>query len=193
MQDFETAHLIYLIVLGLAVVFWFVAQNREKLGTVVQQALIWGLIFIGVIAAYGLWDDIQPVGQFSQKIAADGDRIELPRHDDGHYYLTAKVNGAPVTFVVDTGATDIVLNEDDARKAGLDPDDLAYVGRALTANGEVRTAPVRLDSIEVGPIRDTGVVAVVNEGALDQSLLGMSYLQRYSNIQIAEGRLVLTR
>ncbi len=193
MQDFDTAHLIYLIVLGLAVVFWFVAQNREKLGTVVQQALIWGLIFVGMIAAYGLWDDIRPTATFGQKIAADGERIELARQADGHYYLTASVNGEPVTFVVDTGATDIVLNQADASAAGLNPEELAYVGRAYTANGEVRTAPVRLDSVEVGPIRDTGVLAVVNSGELDQSLLGMSYLQRYSSIQIADGKLLLTR
>ena len=193
MQDFDTAHLIYLIILGLAVVFWFVAQNREKLGTVVQQALIWGLIFVGMIAAYGLWDDIRYQDPFAQNVSEDGDQIELPLQSDGHYHLAATVNGALISFVVDTGATDIVLSQQDAEKAGLNPADLAYVGRAFTANGEVRTAPVRLDVVEIGPIRDTDVSAVVNQGDLDQSLLGMSYLQRYSSIQIADGKLLLTR
>ena len=193
MQDFDTAHLIYLIVLGLAVVFWFVAQNREKLGTVVQQALIWGLIFVGMIAAYGLWDDIRYTDPFEQKISVEGDQIALPLQSDGHYHLVAAVNGSPISFVVDTGATDIVLSQKDAETAGLNPGDLAYVGRAYTANGEVRTAPVRLESVEVGPIRDTNVPAVVNEGELDQSLLGMRYLQRYSSIQITDGKLLLTR
>lgn len=193
MDDFDTAHLIYLIVLGLAVVFWFVASNREKLGTVVQQALIWALIFVGVIAAIGLWDDVRRGAVQGQYVATDGALVELPRHTDGHYYLTAEVNGAPVVFVVDTGATDIVLTRRDAQAAGLKPDDLAYVGRARTANGEVRTAPVRLDSVKVGAIRDTDIVAVVNSGDLDQSLLGMSYLQRYSSVQITDGKLILTR
>ncbi len=192
MDDFDTAHLIYLIVLGLAVVFWFVASNREKLGTVVQQALIWGLIFIGVIAAIGMWDDIRQTVMPSQNVTSDN-RIELPRHADGHYYLMANVNGAPIRFVVDTGATDIVLSQDDALKIGLHVDDLAYTGRALTANGEVRIAPVRLDTMTIGPIRDTSVRAVVNAGELEQSLLGMSYLQRYSSVQITGGKLVLTR
>lgn len=193
MDDFDTAHLVYLIVLGLAVVFWFVASNREKLGTVVQQALIWALIFVGVIAAIGLWDDVRRGAVQGQYVATDGALVELPRHTDGHYYLTAEVNGAPVVFVVDTGATDIVLTRRDAEAAGLEPDDLAYVGRARTANGEVRTAPVRLDSVKVGTIRDTDIVAVVNSGDLDQSLLGMSYLQRYSSVQITDGKLILTR
>lgn len=193
MDEFDTAHLIYLIMLGLAVVFWFVTSNREKLGTVVQQALIWGLIFIGVIAAIGLWDDIRSTVLPGQGLTATSDRVELPRHADGHYYLTAEVNGAPILFVVDTGASDIVLSQDDARLAGLDPNDLPYIGRAMTANGEVRTAPVRLDTFSVGPIHDTGVSAIVNEGALDQSLLGMSYLQRYSSVEITAGKLVLSR
>ncbi len=192
MDDFDTAHLIYLIMLGLAVVSWFVATNREKLGTIAQQALIWGLIFIGVIAAIGLWDDIRSTVSPRQSVSGDN-RVELPRQADGHYYLSAEVNGEAIIFVVDTGATDIVLSQEDARIAGLNPEDLAYTGRAFTANGEVRTAPVRLDSISIGPIRDTGVSAVVNGGELDQSLLGMSYLQRYSSVEISGGKLILTR
>ncbi len=192
MDEFDTAHLIYLIMLGLAVVFWFVASKREKLGTVVQQALIWGLIFIGVIAAIGLWDDIRSTVMPTQSVSG-ADRIELPRHVDGHYYLIAQVNGEAIHFVVDTGATDIVLTKDDARLAGLDPDKLAFTGSALTANGEVTTASVRLDTVEIGPIRDTGVHAVVNGGELDQSLLGMSYLQRYSSVEISGGKLILRR
>jgi aspartyl protease family protein len=57
----------------------------------------------------------------------------------------------------------------------------------------VRTAPVRLDSIALGPIRDHDVRAVINEGDLDQSLLGMDYLQRFSSVEISGGRLILTR
>jgi len=117
----------------------------------------------------------------------------VPRATDGHYYLSAQVNGKTVNFVVDTGATQIVLTRSDARKIGLETDDLAFVGRAYTANGEVQTAPVNLDSFEIGPIRDEGIRAVVNAGDLDQSLLGMDYLQRFSRVEIADGKLILTR
>ncbi len=192
MSDFDYARLFYLVLLGAAVLLWFFAQNRASLGKLTQQALIWGLIFVGVIAAVGLWGDIRNTVQQGQQIASDA-QIELPRADDGHYYLTADVNGAPVLFVVDTGATQIVLSQADAESAGLDTDDLAYIGRAYTANGEVRTAPVWLESITVGPIEDLGVKAVVNEGDLEQSLLGMDYLQRYSSVEISGGTLVLKR
>ena len=66
-------------------------------------------------------------------------------------------------------------------------------GRAMTAHGEVRTAPVRLDSVELGPVLDRNVRAWVNEGEMDKSLLGMSYLQRWNRIEITGNALVLSR
>lgn len=193
MGAIDTGHLIYLVVLGTAVVFWFVAANRRNLGKVLQQAVAWGLIFVGVIAAIGLWDDIRSTVRPTQTVFAENGRVELPRAPDGHYYLDALVNGAPVRFVVDTGASDIVLSRRDARTAGFDLDDLAFVGSANTANGVVRTAPVRLESFEIGTLRDSDLRAVVNEGDLHESLLGMSYLQRFGRVEIADGKLVLTR
>lgn len=193
MNEVDTGHLIYLAVLGTALVFWFVVANRQSLGRILQQALSWGLIFIGVIAAVGLWDDIRGTVRPSQVVFADAGRIELPRAPDGHYYLEAEVNGARLRFVVDTGASDIVLSRRDAEAAGFHFDELAFIGSANTANGVVRTAPVRLDSFAIGALRDNDLRAVVNEGDLDDSLLGMSYLQRFGRVEIANGTLILTR
>jgi aspartyl protease family protein len=193
MSDFDTARLLYLVLLGGAIVLWFFAQNRASWGKVTQQAIIWALIFVGVIAAVGLWGDIRQTVRPGQAVVAESGRIELPRAADGHYYLTAQVNGAPVEFVVDTGATQIVLSETDAAAAGIDTGRLSFIGRAYTANGEVRTAPVQLDRIEIGPITDRGVRAVVNGGEMNQSLLGMTYLRRYRSVEITGGKLVLTR
>lgn len=192
-DQFETANLIYLCLLGAAVVMWFIAANRNSLGKTLQQAMMWGLIFIGVIAAVGLWDDIRQTVRPSQTVFADRGVIELPRAPDGHYYLSADVNGATLRFVVDTGATDIVLSRADAKAVGLNPDTLGYYGQASTANGIVRTAPVTLDRVAVGDIVDRDVRAVVNEGDLFESLLGMRYLQRFTSIRIENGTLVLTR
>lgn len=192
MQDFDFARLTYLVILGSVLVVWFVAQNRASLGKLAQQALIWGLIFVGALAAVGLWEDIRQTVRPMQSVVS-GDRIELPRAPDGHYYLTAEVSGVPVRFVVDTGASQIVLSQEDAERIGIDTKSLAYMGRAYTANGEVRTAPVRLENLAVGPVRHENLRAVVNEGEMGQSLLGMDYLQRFSSIEITGGRLILTR
>lgn len=192
MQEFDYARLTYLVLLGSVIAFTFFVQNRQSLGKLMQQALTWGLIFLGVIAAYGLWGDIRqsvrPVAQFD----AAG-QIELKRRNDGHFYVTLKLNGAPVLFVVDTGATDMVLSQPDAQRAGLDLTKLAFTGRANTANGLVRTAPVRLDVVTLGPYQEFGFRAVVNQGEMDGSLLGMTYLQRFSSIQINGNVMILIR
>lgn len=192
MEHVDYTQLTYLVILGSVILMWFVVQNRASLGKLIQQAMIWALIFLGGLAVVGLWDDIRQTVRPMQSVVSE-DRIELPRAPDGHYYLTAEVDGVPVRFVVDTGASQIVLSHDDAERIGIDTGKLAYMGRAFTANGEVRTAPVRLKSVAVGPVQHADVRAVVNQGEMGQSLLGMAYLQRFSSIEITGGKLVLTR
>ncbi|MEM7074367.1 MAG: TIGR02281 family clan AA aspartic protease [Pseudomonadota bacterium] len=193
MDGDSTARLIYLVLLGTAIVGWFFAQNRTSMGRNFQYAVVWGLIFVGVVAVFGLWGDLRNTVSPGSFTVTGDNQIELNRFGDGHYYVTASVNGADVNFVVDTGATTIVLTEDDAVRAGFDPNTLAYVGRARTANGEVRTAPVWLESIAIGGVEDQGIGALVNEGELDQSLLGMNYLDRFSNVAISDGKMILSR
>jgi aspartyl protease family protein len=192
-DSFDTGRLIYLILLLLMVAGWFFAQSRRSLNKSLQQAAVWGFIFLGAIAAYGLWDDIAQTVRPQQSVFADEGRIVVPRSPDGHYHLTAQINGTPVRFVVDTGATSIVLTAEDALATGLAPDTLNYMGRAMTANGEVRTATVRLDTVALGPVTDRNVSAVVNAGDMEKSLLGMTYLQRWGKIEISGGALTLTR
>lgn len=193
MQEFDFARLSYLVILLCVLGFWFFVQNRDSLGTKIKQGLAWVFIFIGVLAAYGLWDDVRSTVQPSfARVTSEG-QIVVPRAPDGHYYLTLRVNNTPVEFLVDTGATDVVLTKGDAKRVGINLDDLSFFGRAMTANGAVRTAPATLDLVEAGDVRDTNLTAWVNEGEMEQSLLGMAYLQRWSKIEIANRGLVLTR
>ena len=117
----------------------------------------------------------------------DPGRIELPRAPDGHYYATLEVNGTPLRFVIDTGATSMVISQADAVRAGLRRDDLLFFSEAMTANGTVRTAPVSLDTVAIGPFVDRDVRAYVNGGEMDESLLGMSYLDRFDRLEITGG------
>jgi aspartyl protease family protein len=117
----------------------------------------------------------------------------VPRGFDGHYRLTLDINGTPVSFIVDTGASQVVLSQGDAARIGLDPAGLFYSRSANTANGVVRTAPILLDQVAIEGIMDRRVPAVVNGGEMDTSLLGMTYLGLYDRIEITNGELVLMR
>ena len=195
MPEFETGRLIYLLVLLAMVAGWFFMQGRgEGFNKTLQQAAIWGLILTGAAAGYALWGDISRSSAVPQQSYEGGiGAVTIPRARDGHYYLTMQINGASIRFVVDTGASDMVLTRADAQRVGLSPDTLNYLGRANTANGEVRTAFVRLSEVQLGTVRDFDVSAVVNDGDMAQSLLGMGYLQRWGRIEISNNELILTR
>lgn len=193
MSGDEIGRLIYLMLLGTAIAGYFLVAHRDRMGQVARHGLLWGLIFLGVIAGVGLWSDFRQQVAPRQAVFAEGTQVELPRAPDGHYYMTILVNGAPIRFVVDTGATDVVLTKRDARQAGLDPSKLDYFGEARTANGTVQTAPVRLREMRVGEMVDRDVRAFVNAGEMRESLLGMGYLNRFERIEFVRNRMILTR
>ncbi|MBT0956525.1 TIGR02281 family clan AA aspartic protease [Alphaproteobacteria bacterium KMM 3653] len=193
MDSYKFASLAYLVILIIAFGSWFFVSGRQNWNKTAQQAAIWGLIFLGVIAAYGMWNDISRTVTGRAAVYADEGRVVIPQSADGHYYLTLRVNGAAVEFVVDTGATDMVLSRADAQAAGLDPAGLAYIGSARTANGAVSTAQVRLDTVALGEIVDEDIRAVVTDGEMFGSLLGMGYLNLWQRIEFGDGQMVLQR
>ncbi len=188
----QIMQLSYLVLLAAAIGGSMIVAGRNNLGKMAQQAAIWALIFVGVIGAYGLWGDISQTVNPRQTALSDGS-IAMPRGQGGHYFVDIAVNDTPVRFVVDTGATHVVLSERDARRVGIDLESLTYSGLAATANGMVRTAPVTLERMTLGGITDGPVQAVVNGGEMEESLLGMSYLGLYDRIEISNDTMVLTR
>jgi aspartyl protease family protein len=108
---------------------------------------------------------------------------------DGHYHVYGAIDGSSLRFMVDSGATDIVLSPADARMLGMQPDQLDYTLTATTANGIVRGAPIRLKTLKVGPIVMHDVPATVNEAEMPVSLLGMEFLRRLKSWGVKNGRL----
>ncbi|MFC7705028.1 TIGR02281 family clan AA aspartic protease [Plastorhodobacter daqingensis] len=189
----DFARVLYLILLLAVIGGYFLLQNRRQMGQMVQQMAIWLLIIIGLATGWGLWSDLQRDRIPQHSVITGAARVEVPRAIDGHYYLTLELNGTPVRFVVDTGATDVVLTTQDAARIGIDPADLGYFGQARTANGTVRTARIRIDEVTLGEFRDTNLTAWVNEGQMETSLLGMAYLNRFERIEMVRDRLILSR
>lgn len=186
----DWGRLAYLGLILLALLGWVIVEYKSRLGFAMRSAAAWAMIFIGVTAGYGIWQDMQERIMPVQNVT--GGTVELPRARDGHYYATLTINGADIEFLADTGASELVLSAEDAERLGIDRTSLRYLGEAQTANGIVRTARVVLPVVEFGPFRDTDVAAYVTDGDMGGSLLGMSYLGRF-RIEIAERRMILSR
>lgn len=190
MDGDTTARLIYLGLLLASLGGWLMVEFRKRGSQTLRTALAWGLIFLGVMAGYGLWDDIR--GDLRPMQQATSEAVVIPRAPDGHYYPTLAIGGQEITFMADTGASSIVLSPQDARRLGFDPESLVYLGQAMTANGPVKTATVTLHDVELGPFRDAGLMAQVNGAEMDVSLLGMDYLGQF-DLSIAGEEMVLRR
>ena len=191
MEKNEFASLIYLSVLATIILGSVVMSRRGELGKVFRQASVWLLIFMGVVALVASWQDIRQSGQsMSIQQYRDGSII-IPKELDGHYHLTLTINDRDINFLVDTGASDIVLTRQDAARIGFDPDRLDYWGKAKTANGTVRLATVRLGTVRLGGLVDKNIRASVNNAAMEKSLLGMSYLSKFHTIEITKNQMIL--
>lgn len=112
----------------------------------------------------------------------------ITRSFDGHFYVTADVNGVPIRFMIDTGASMVALSPEDADRANVSLD--GRVGVARTAGGDVEMTQTRIDSITVGGLTARAVRGAVVE-ELDQSLLGQSFLSQLQSVEISGDTMTL--
>ncbi len=110
----------------------------------------------------------------------------------GHFRVEGRVDGRRIDFMVDTGASVIALKAEDAAMLGIRPIAGDYAAAVRTANGAVRVAPVELDTVEIEDLEVHNVAAVVlPPGAVNESLLGLSFWRRLRRFECADGKLVL--
>ena len=184
-----------------AMLVYLLARTRAlHLARVVSSVSIWVGMLLALTGAYSYRFEVSDfVGRVASELmpsepqVGEGGEVIVNRRLNGEFAVAAKVNGARVTFLFDTGASVVVLTAADARRAGIDTRGLDFDVPVTTANGAAMAAEVRLDSIEVGPIVMRNVCALVaRPGALEESLLGMSFLERLKSYAVERGRLILT-
>ncbi|MEP5760594.1 MAG: TIGR02281 family clan AA aspartic protease [Litoreibacter sp.] len=189
MNGVDIGQLIYLVLLCGVLSGYFLVSRRQNLGETARQAILWVIIFVGAIVVTSLWADLKDTLVPTQSV--DGKTITAPLQSDGHYHLNLTIEGQDIEFIVDTGATDVVLSLQDAARIGIDTNTLIYDGRASTANGLVRTSSVTLRNVAVEGLDQGTLRASINEGDLETSLLGMTFLQRFSRVEITGDTLIL--
>jgi aspartyl protease family protein len=164
----------------------------------VKFGAIWVGIGLFLIAAYSqrdgfsrLWSNI--TGEINPSSAQTaGDTVTLRKSDDGHFWAQVLVNGQSIRMMVDTGATDIALDIDDARSIGIDPGELTFNIPVSTANGPSLAAAVTLDGVVLGDIARTKVPATIMQARGGVSLLGMGFLGELSEVK-AQGDILTLR
>lgn len=168
--------------------------RRLPLGQTVRMALGWLAIFAVCLLIYSFWGEakgrvlsvLQPdVGQVR------GETLMLAKGDGGHYWVRADVNGVETRFLIDSGATTTALSLAAARAAGIDPSQDGFGTPINTANGMVMARRVRIEELQVGPIRRSDIAAITASEFGGTNVLGMNFLNSLSGWGVEDGKLVL--
>jgi aspartyl protease family protein len=181
----------------LVVVGGALASRGRRLGGAVRLAgnllllVVFGLAVMRFVRMDPSFDAaLHGIGGPAQTVS--GGETRIPLSADGHYWITAKLNGTQMRLMVDTGATVTALSGDVAEAAGVEPDGLRPDARVETANGTVSAALARIGELRFGSVVARDLDAIVMPGMGGPSVLGMNFLTRLKGWRVEEGVLILT-
>ena len=133
----------------------------------------------------------EPPAQQTAQSGATVDELIVRAGPNGHFMVDAVVDGVEIRFLVDTGASSVVLTANDAERLGYRLDGLEYSERYQTANGEILGAPVVLPELRIGDLEIEDVRSSVIRAPLSTSLLGMTFLSRLESFEVRDEGLIL--
>lgn len=194
-QPYLIRGLVVLAFLSTGIIF----ARQIKLSELARNIALWAVIGAVLVLGYTYRDELRFVGARvrTEFLPSDpvGDMqartLTLTADSGGNFYAYGTASGTRIRFVIDTGATDIVLSPADARRLGIDLATLHYVSGFETANGVGSGAPYTLNDLSVGPIQFWNVPVSINRTDMHASLLGMSFLRRLKSFEFTGRRLYL--
>lgn len=187
------------VLLAMVLLASIIPHYRNRLPSALRDMLIWIAIVLVISIAYAYRDMLEPVRsrvmgelQPGRSQSAQAGVVEVIRRRDGHFVVEGMTNGTKLTLLFDTGASSVVLTEEDAQRIGINLRDLNFDTLVSTANGATRTAPVTLETLTIGTITLRQVRALVaRRGTLHTNLLGHSFLDRLESYSVRGDRLTL--
>lgn len=187
-------NLVLIVLFGSSLVVQFSGNLKGAVG----RAFVWVVVFLGLVVVYSFKDQFVDLknrltAQFfpNEATVTPEGTVSFRKSDDGHFHIKAMVNGAPVIFLLDTGASNIVLSPQDAERIGFSMGSLRFNQVFYTANGVGRGASVKLHALQVGTIHMTEIPASVNQAPMDSSLLGMRFLEKLHSYKVQGDMLIL--
>ncbi|MDR3472947.1 MAG: TIGR02281 family clan AA aspartic protease [Devosia sp.] len=189
------------LVLVLIIIAGGVFTRRRPIGELLSGLVLWFGLFGLALGGYAYREELTSVATRVYGELAPGqpivDRktgdVSFRRGLSGHFQVNSHIDGVTIPLIFDTGASAVVLTYEDARRAGIDTRHLLFDTPVSTANGTGRSAIISLDTIDVGGIVRRHVRAyIADRGALDTSLLGMTFLETLSRYAVTKDSLQLT-
>lgn len=195
----DLPNVIYLSLLIIMLASSVILNSRLKASQLLKQAFWWVIIILVGLVLYSFRHDFSGIknrvaGELfpSKVVKMSENQIAISVADDGHFYIDILVNSKPVRFMIDTGASDISMNLSDAKRVGIDIDNISAFRRYQTANGVVINGIAKVDEIDINGIKFYDVNVSVSNRDMGISLLGMSFLKRFEKYEFYQDRLVLT-
>jgi len=208
LSDLGTFEIIFLaagVVMIAVYLLVLVGGERSRPWQAIRNLSVWSALALLLIILYSYREEISgiahrvagelapPGHSLTVRSSQEGEHaVRVRRRPDGHFAVRGTVNGQPLTLLVDTGASTVVMKPADAARAGIDTRTLSYTAAIHTANGTAYAAPVRLRSVAIGPIELRDVEALVAKpGSINENLLGMSFLRRLRSYEFSKDFLTL--
>jgi len=187
----DQAYFVQLCVMLILIASAVACSRRVSAYEAMRNIAIW----LGILAVLGFsyvfYQQMRSELVPGYPTAAGPNVMVFTENRDGDFSVIGAVNGTAVEFMVDTGASDIVLSPDDARRIGIDVDALQFTSRYETANGEGRGASYIVDRLQVGPVTMLNVPVAINGAKMRNSLLGMTFLRRMKSFEMKGRKLYL--
>ena len=193
----QAAEFIYLMAIMVLVVSALMVR-RIPIAKGLQMFAGWVMIFLAVFVAFALKDDFVDLGRRvlqearGETVAVQtGETIRIKQSLDGHFWVDASLNGEPVRFLIDSGATTTSISTATARRAGIESRG-GLPAMVRTANGTVMVQRGRADTLRVGSIEREDMAVHISEAFGDMNVLGMNFLSSLSGWGV-EGRWLVLR
>jgi len=194
----QIANVIYIIIVIALIAFGF-SRKEMPVKLILKYTIIWIAIILFVIVLYSFRYEFGDVKNRvstelfpSKAVIKNHEQIIIAISADGHFYINLKVNNKNIRFMIDTGASETVIDKKIAKDIGIDFGNIYYDKIFKTANGQVRGASINIDEIDVSGMKFYNVEASITESDLSVPLLGMSFLKRFYKYEFYREKLILT-
>ncbi len=180
----EWANLIYSLTILVMLSLSFFARNSNNKMNKIKDLLLW-LLIIFVIAIF--YNNKNLFNNFVPYMATEKDNgvIEIKSSNDNHFYIMLNINNANILFLIDTGATSTTITERDAKRIGLDTNNLNYNIPVSTANGTSYIAKINKDvDVKLKNININSLDVFVSKDLSGNSLLGMNFLNKLKGYKV---------